>query len=170
MVETLVDFFLKVFSGITTTELCKDITIFIVSLLPLIELRGGLIAAALLNVNFIKAFLICYIANILPIPFILWLIKFVLNWMGKTNLFKGIVKWLDEKVEKKKGQIEKYGYYGILLFVGIPLPGTGAWTGALIATMLDMNKKKSFIFIALGVLLAGIIMSIISYGLLKNII
>ncbi|MBR4261737.1 MAG: small multi-drug export protein [Bacilli bacterium] len=170
MVESLVEFFLNIFSGITTTELGKNITIFIISLLPLIELRGGLIAAALLNVSFIKAFIICYIANILPIPFILLLIKAILDWMRKTKLFKGIVNWLDKKVEKKKGRIEKYGYYGVLLFVGIPLPGTGAWTGALIATMLNMEKKKTFLYIALGVLLAGIIMSILSYGVLKNII
>lgn len=170
MVNTLVNFFLKIFSGMSTTELGKDIVIFIISLLPLIELRGGLIAAALLNVKFIKAFFICYIANILPIPFILWLIKSILCWMGKTKIFKGIVNWLNEKVEKKKGNIEKYGYFGILLFVGIPLPGTGAWTGALIATMLNMDKKKSFLYIALGVLIAGIIMSILSYGLLKNVI
>jgi uncharacterized membrane protein len=143
---------------------------FIVSMIPLIELRGGLIAAALLDVSFVKAFIICYIANLLPIPFILWLIKAILDWMGKTKTFKGIVKWLNKKVDKKKGKIEKYGYYGILLFVGIPIPGTGAWSGALIATMLNMNKKKTFVYIALGVLLAGIIMSILSYGLLKNII
>ena len=170
MVESLVEFFLGVFSGITTTDLGKDVTIFIISLLPLIELRGGLIAAALLNVTFIKAFIICYVANILPIPFILLLIKAILNWMGNTKVFKGIVNWLNNKVERKKGRIEKYGYYGVLLFVGIPLPGTGAWTGALIATMLGMEKKKTFIYIMLGVLLAGIIMSILSYGLLKNII
>lgn len=170
MAETIVEFFLNVFSGITTTEIGKNITIFIISLLPLVELRGGLIAAALLNVNLIKAFIVCYIGNILPIPFILWLIKAILDWMEKTKTFKGIVKWLHKKVNKKKGRIEKYGYLGILLFVGIPLPGTGAWTGALIATMLDMNKKKTFIYIALGVLVAGIIMSILSYGLLKNII
>ena len=170
MVETLVEFFLNLFSGLTTTEIGKNITIFIISLLPLIELRGGLIAAALLDVSFIKAFIVCYIANILPIPFILWLIKAILNWMAKTKMFNGIVKWLNKKVEKKKGKIEKYGYYGILLFVGIPLPGTGAWTGALIATMLDMDKKRSFKYIASGVLLAGIIMSIFSYGLIKNII
>ena len=77
---------------------------------------------------------------------------------------------MEAKVEKKKGQIEKYGYWGLFLFVAIPLPGTGAWTGALIAAMLDMDKKKSFLAIALGVAGAGIIMMILSYGLLKGII
>ena len=121
MVESLVEFFLNIFSGITTTELGKNITIFIISLLPLIELRGGLIAAALLNVSFIKAFIICYIANILPIPFILLLIKAILDWMRKTKLFKGIVNWLDKKVEKKKGRIKstvimEYYFLSVYLF------------------------------------------------------
>ena len=77
---------------------------------------------------------------------------------------------MEEKVDKKKGQIEKYGYWGLFLFVAIPLPGTGGWTGALIAAVLGMNKKKSFATIALGVLVAGIIMMVLSYGLLKGII
>ena len=170
MVDKLVKFLLGIFSGLTTSYIGKNIVIFIISLLPLIELRGGLIAAALLDIPFIEAFVICYIANILPIPFILWLIKKILDWMRDIKTFKKLVNWLDNKVEKKKGTIEKYGYFGIFLFVGIPLPGTGAWTGALIASMLEMDKKKSFIVIALGVLSAGIIMSILSYGVLKNII
>ena len=90
--------------------------------------------------------------------------------MKNVKIFKKIVIWIENKVEKKKGQLEKYGFWGIVLFVGIPLPGTGAWTGSLIAAMLNMNKKKSFIAAALGVLIAGIIMSIISYLFLGAIV
>ena len=169
MTESLVEFFLSLFSSITTNELGKSITIFILSLLPIIELRGGLIAATLLGVSFFKAFIICFIGNILPVPFILWFIRKILDWMRNVKLFKKIVKWIDRKVENKKSQIEKYGFLGIVLLVGIPLPGTGAWTGSLIAAMLDMDKKKSFIAVLIGVLVAGIIMSIISYGILGNI-
>ena len=169
MTESLVEFFLSLFSSITTNELGKSITIFILSLLPIIELRGGLIAATLLGVSFFKAFIICFIGNILPVTFILWFIRKILDWMRNVKLFKKIVKWIDRKVENKKSQIEKYGFLGIVLFVGIPLPGTGAWTGSLIAAMLDMDKKKSFIAVLIGVLVAGIIMSIISYGILGNI-
>ena len=89
--------------------------------------------------------------------------------MRKIKFFKKFVLWLDKKVEKKKGQIEKFGFWGIVAFVGIPLPGTGAWTGALIAAMLDMDKKKAFLACMLGVFIAGIIMSILSYGILGNI-
>lgn len=76
---------------------------------------------------------------------------------------------MEEKVAKKKGTIEKYGYLGLFLFVAIPLPGTGAWTGALIAAVLEMNRKKSFLVIAIGVFVAGLIMMALSYGLLKGI-
>ena len=169
MTETLVNFFIDLFGGITGSELGKTITIFIVSLLPIIELRGGLIAAAILKVSFVKAFIICFIGNLIPIPFILWFIRIVLNWMRKVKLFKNFVIWLDKKVEKKKGQIEKFGFWGIVAFVGIPLPGTGAWTGSLIAAMLDMDKKKSFLACMLGIFIAGVIMSILSYGILGNI-
>ena len=169
MTETLVNFFIDIFSGITGSELGKCITIFIVSLLPIIELRGGLIAAAILKVSFVKAFIICFLGNILPIPFILWFIRIIINWMRNVKFFKKMVLWLDNKVEKKKGQIEKFGFWGVVSFVGIPLPGTGAWTGALIAAMLDMNKKKAFLACCLGVFIAGIIMSILSYGIIGNI-
>lgn len=169
MTETLVKFFIGIFSGITGSELGKSVTVFIVSMLPIIELRGGLIAAALLDLSLFKAFVICYIANIIPVPFILWFIRIVLDWMRKVKIFKKFVTWLDKKVEKKKGQIEKFGFWGIVAFVGIPLPGTGAWTGALIAAMLDMDKKKAFLATALGVLIAGIIMAIFSYGILNLI-
>ena len=89
---------------------------------------------------------------------------------SKFKLFNKIANWLDEKVEKHKGQIEKFGYLGLILFVGIPLPGTGAWTGTLIASVLNMDKKKAMIAAVLGVIMAGIIMMFLSYGLLDNII
>ena len=88
----------------------------------------------------------------------------------KWKVTKKIVVWLEKKVENKREQIDKYGYLGLALFVGIPLPGTGAWTGSLLAVMLGMNKKKSFLFILIGVLMAAIIMSILSYGILGSIL
>lgn len=166
--DNLVNFLVGWANGLSETV--RSITVFIVSMLPIIELRGGMIAAALLDLSLVKGFVICLIANIIPIPFILWFIRIILNWMRNVNMFKKIVKWLDEKVEKKKSQIEKYGFWGLVLFVGIPLPGTGAWTGSLIAAMLDMNKKKAFLAAAIGVVIAGIIMALFSYGLLDLII
>lgn len=164
MTETIVNFFITLFGGIN-----KNVLIFIVSMLPVVELRGGLIAASLLDVSFIKAFIICFIGNILPVPFILLLIERIFNLLKKWNLTKKIVIKLENKTLAKREQLDKYGYLGLLIFVGIPLPGTGAWTGTLLAVLLNLNKKKSFIYISLGVLMAGIIMGIFSYGILANI-
>ena len=160
MTETLASTLAELFKGGG-----KEVAIFIISLLPILELRGGLIAARILGVEFIKAFIICYIANILPVPFILLFINYLFNKMSKWKPTKKIVDWLSNKTLKKKEQIDKYGYFGLFLFVGIPLPGTGAWTGSLLAILLNLDKKKSFITIAIGVLAAGIIMSLLSYGL-----
>lgn len=160
MTETLASTLAELFKGGG-----KEVAIFIISLLPILELRGGLIAARILGVKFIKAFIICYIANILPVPFILLFINYLFNQMSKWKPTKKIVDWLSNKTLKKKDQIDKYGYFGLFLFVGIPLPGTGAWTGSLLAILLNLDKKKSFITIAIGVLAAGIIMSLLSYGI-----
>ena len=138
--------------------------------MPILELRGGLIAAALLDLNPWQSYIICIIGNLLPVPFILLLINKVLEWMRKSKHFNKIANWLDKKVEKHKGQIEKFGYLGVILFVGIPLPGTGAWTGSLIASVLEMDRKKTFIAVCIGVFMASIIMMILSFGLLANIV
>ena len=100
------------------------------------------------------------------------LITKILSWMRKSQVkfFNKIANWLDEKVEKHKGQIEKYGYLGIVLFVGIPLPGTGAWTGTLIASVLEMDKKKTFISVLIGLIMASIIMMLLSFGVVANLI
>lgn len=164
MTETLVDFFIDFFSGVN-----KNILVFIISMLPIVELRGGLLAASILNIEFVKAFIICLIGNIVPIPFILLLIEKIFEFLKKIKFTKNLIVKLENKTLAKREQIDKYGYWGLLLFVGIPLPGTGGWTGSLLAALLKMNKKKSFVFISLGVLLAGIIMSIISYGILGNV-
>ena len=89
---------------------------------------------------------------------------------SKIKLFNKIANWLDEKVEKHKGQIEKFGYLGVVLFVGIPLPGTGAWTGSLIASVLNMDRKKTFLAVMVGIFMASIIMMLLSFGILANVI
>lgn len=172
MVEGIVSFFVDLFSGLNTIPFGKEITVFIISLMPILELRGGLIAASLLKLDPIESYIICIIGNIIPVPFILWFISSILNKMrnSKHKKIKGIAKWLDKKVVKHKGQIEKYGFWGLVLFVGIPLPGTGAWTGCLIASVLEMDRKKSFLAAMIGIFIASIIMMIISFGLLKNVI
>lgn len=148
----------------------KEIVVFIISMLPILELRGGLLAASILNLNFIPAYIISIFGNCLPIPFVLLFLDKIFNWLKNFKTTKKIVVKLENKILSKKEKIEKYGYWGLLLFVGIPLPGTGAWTGAGLAVLLRLDRKKSSLVIFLGVILASIIMSIISYGILGNLI
>lgn len=146
-------------------EIPLELIPFVISLFPVLELRGGMIAAFLLDIDFIKAFLICYIANMIPIPFILLFIRKIFDLMRKNRHLEKIVKKMEARSEKKKGTMEKYKEWGLLLFVAIPLPGTGGWTGALIAALMDLRIKKCLPIIALGVFIAGLIMSLVTYGI-----
>ena len=144
--------------------------IFIISLMPILELRGGLLAASLLKIPEIEAIPISIIGNILPIPFILLFIKHIFKWMKKVNLFRGLIEKLEKRAMSKSDKIQKYEVVGLMLFVGIPLPGTGAWTGALIASLLGIDIKKSSLAILCGILIATVIMYFVSYVLLGNIV
>lgn len=157
LAETLVNFF--------GNTIPAELTIFFISLLPILELRGGMIAAALLGVPFGRAFLICLIGNLLPLPFILWLIRPFFNWLKGRPKLEKVADFLEHKTEKNKDKVLKYEILGLLLFVAIPLPGTGGWTGSLVAAMLDMPIKKSLPTIVAGVLIAGFIMAAVTYGL-----
>ena len=170
--ESIINSIIKLFSGLTALKFGKELVVFIISILPILELRGGLIAASLLNVSPLTGYIVSIIGNTLPVPFILLFINKILEWMGKSKIkwMNKLSKWLDKKARKHKDSIEKYGYLGLTLFVGVPLPGTGAWTGCLAASVLNMDKKKSFISIMLGIIMASIIMMLISYGLLKRIV
>jgi len=170
--ENIVGWLLSLFSGLNGFTFGKEIAVFLISLMPILELRGGLLAASILGLSPIKSYIICIIGNIIPVPFILWLITWILDLMRKSKIkfFNKIAKWLDKKVDKHKGQIEKYGFWGLVFFVGIPLPGTGAWTGCLIAACLEMDRKKAFVAAMIGIIMASIIMMAISFGLLKFII
>lgn len=147
--------------------LSKEIVVFIISLLPILELRGGMIAATLLGVPWANAMIICYIGNILPIPFILIFLKRVLHFMIERGLLKKLALKIHSVGETRVGEfVKKYPnkmLLGLYIFVAIPLPGTGGWTGALIAVLMDMQIKKSVPAIGAGIITAGIIMSIITY-------
>ena len=170
MVQGIVEWIINLFGTFKDMPFGREIVVFIISLMPILELRGGLIAAALLGLNPVSSYVISIIGNIIPVPFILLLINKILEWMRHSKHFKKIANWLDKKVEKRKGQIEKYGFWGLVLFVGIPLPGTGAWTGCLIASVLEMDRKKAFIAAMIGIFIASIIMMLVSFGLLGNLV
>lgn len=171
MAEKIAKLFVGIFGGITSIWWGKYLVMFIISLMPILELRGGLIAASLMNAPMWTSFLVCFIGNILPIPFILWFITSIFEYLKKKGKRLGkLVEKIENKANSKKDQIERLKYLGLVLFVGIPLPGTGAWTGCLIAALLGMDKKKSAIAAIVGVIMAGIIMLIFSYGILGGII
>lgn len=169
MTEKVANFVVGLFSGLAGSLMGKYLVIFIISLFPILELRGGLIAASLLDLPMWQSFFVCFIGNILPIPFILWFINPIFRKMREWHHLGRIVKWCEEKAHNKKDKIENLKYLGLFLFVGIPVPGTGAWMGCLIAALLDMDKKKSLLAALLGVVLAGIIMLLFSYGILGKV-
>ena len=138
--------------------------VFFISMIPLLELRGGLLAASLLKIPAVTAIPLCIAGNIIPIPFILLFIKKIFKVMKKTKIFRGLIQKLEDRAMGKSDQVKRYEFWGLTLFVGIPLPGTGAWTGALIAAMLDMQLKRAFPAIAAGVVIAAVIVTVATYG------
>ena len=145
----------------------KELFVFFVSMIPLVELRGGVVVAKLLGIKLLKANLICIVGNIIPIPFILLFIEKIFAFMKKHKILKGFVEWCEKRAEKKSAGAEKGFFVFLLLFVGIPIPGTGAWMGSLIAALYDFEIKKASVAIFLGIILAACIMSVFSYGLLE---
>ncbi|GFI71858.1 hypothetical protein IMSAG250_01066 [Clostridiales bacterium] len=139
------------------------LVVFIISLCPILECRLGMFTAiVLLQMNPFVGFIISFLGNILPIPFILLLINWIFEVLKKVPGINRIIFWLEEKTLKKRDKIDKYGIWGLLLFVAIPLPGTGGWTGALLASLLHLDKKKSFGVISVGVFIAGLIITLLS--------
>ena len=143
---------------------------FIISMIPILELRGGLIVASLLKVPITTAIPLCVAGNILPIPFILLFIKQIFKWMKKVKCFRGLIERIENRAMSKSDSIKQYEFWGLVIFVGIPLPGTGAWTGSLIAALLDIDFKKAVLAELLGIVMATVIMAIFSYGLLGALV
>lgn len=168
MTESLVTSIINMFGGFVSAPFGKEIITFVISVLPILELRGGLLAAGALNLNPIVAYIVSIIGNLLPIPFILLFLTPIFNWMKKRKFLSKIVVKLEKKAESKKDKFEKGEFIALILFVGVPLPGTGAWTGALIASVIGMDKKKAMLAITIGIIMASIIMMILSYGILNN--
>ncbi len=161
MKDAIVSFFLDTVG--------KEWCVFFCSLLPIIELRGAIPLGAGLGLPWWETYLISIVGNMLPVPFILLFIKAVLTWMSKCRVkfFNKIAGWLFRKAEKNRARVERYAFWGLFLFVAIPLPGTGAWTGSLVAGVIDMKFWKGLLSALLGVLAAGVIMTLVSYGVVS---
>ena len=164
----MLDSFVEAIQNFFVHTVGEELCVFFCSMIPIIELRGAIPMGFAFGMPMWLTYLLSVLGNMLPIPFILLFIKAVLTWMGnsKINFFNKVAAWLNRKVEKNRRRIEKYSFWGVCFFVAVPLPVTGAWTGSLVAAMIDMKFWKAFLSCLFGVMIAGVIMTIISYGLL----
>ena len=143
----------------------KCILTFLVAMVPVVELRGAIPIGMGMGLTLWQAFILSFIGNLVPVPFIILFVRKIFAWLRqKWPKLDSFVSKLENKALSKEDLVKKYEAWALFIFVAIPLPGTGAWTGALIAAMFNMRLKKAFPAIALGVLAAGIIISAVSYG------
>lgn len=150
-------------------KISSEVYVFLVSMLPVLELRFSIPVGAAAGMNIFECYFISIIGNLLPIPFILIFIKKIIEYMNvsKISFFRKVSGFLIRKAEKRSDKVNKYSVLGLFLFVAIPIPGTGAWTGALIASLMEMRFKRAFPAIVAGVLVAGAIMCAASYGVVS---
>lgn len=144
-----------------------EFTVMLVAALPIIELRGAIPVGISLGLSPVHATILSFIGSMVPVPLILFTIRPIFNYMKKTKTFKELIHKLTDKSMNSSGKIQKYGYWGLLLFVSIPLPGTGIWSGSLAAALLDMRFKWAFPTIFVGNLIAGILIMILSHGVVS---
>ena len=136
------------------------------AMLPIIELRGSIPLGSFLELPWWRNYLLSVLGNMIPVPFILLFIRKIIEWMQKSRIrfFAKIGDWLTRKAEKNREKIEKYSFWGVALFVAIPLPMTGAWTGSLVAATIGMKFRHALLSAFIGVLIAGAVMTLASYG------
>lgn len=149
-----------------TETLGAHFGVMLCSMIPIIELRGAIPLGAALGMPWWLNYICAVVGNMIPVPFILLFIKKIITWMTscRVKMFNKIGGWLTRKAEKNRERIEKYSFWGVCLFVAIPLPVTGAWTGSLVAAVIDMKFWKALLSCLLGVMIAGVIMTLASYG------
>ena len=144
----------------------KDILLtFLVAMVPVVELRGAIPFGVVRGLNLWTAIIASVLGNLVPVPFIILFIRRIFAWMrAHMPKLDGLVTRMEKKAEKKRAAVEKYAFWGLAILVAIPLPGTGAWTGALVAAMMEMRLKRAFPAIVIGVVIAGVIVSVVTYG------
>ena len=154
----MTEFFINEFSALS--EGMKYLMTFLISMLPIVELRGAVPVGTALGLNPYLVLLVSVIGNLLPIPFVILFARKIIVILKRTRIFSRFALWLENKAEKNREKIVKYEKLGLFIFVAIPIPGTGAWTGALASSVLDLRLKNSLVPITLGVITAGIIMTL----------
>ncbi len=151
-------------------DMANYVYVFLISMLPVVELRGSIPVAYALGLDIVPSYIVSVIGNLIPVPFILLLITPLCNLLKKTKALRWFPIWIEKKVAKNEAKVTKYKNVGLYLFVAIPIPGTGAWTGALVASFIGYKFRDALFSIILGVLTAGIIMTAISFGLIDFIV
>lgn len=152
---------------LTGTTLGKLTATFLISMLPVVELRGGLPYGIALGLDYPAALAMALIGNFLPVPFIILYIKRVFAWLRrKHGRFDGVITRLEQKAHLKGRLVKKYSFIGLVILVGVPLPGTGAWTGALVAAVLDMRVRHAAPAILLGLLIASALITAATFGVI----
>lgn len=152
------------------TEMGQTLATFFISMMPVIELRGGLPYGIAIGLDYPVALIAAMLGNILPVPFIILFIRRIFAWFRrKSEWYERIVSGLERKAHLKGRTVQKYSAIGLCILVAIPLPGTGAWTGALVAAILDMRLKRAFPAIVLGVCIAAMIMTAVTFGVIQII-
>ncbi len=135
------------------------------AMVPVVELRGAIPIGVGVGLPLWISILVSIIGNMLPVPFIILFIRQIFKWMRKVNkTFARIVDKMEEKANKHRDKVTRYGFWGLFILVAIPLPGTGAWTGALVAAMMDLRLKTAMPAIFAGVIAAAVIVSVVTYG------
>lgn len=148
----------------------KILTVFLLSMVPLLELRGAIVAGSIAGLPWYVSYVVSVIGNILPVPIILLFVRQVFEFMKKRGgKLESIALWFENKGVKNSDKVTKYATFGLFLFVAVPLPGTGAWMGSLIAALMNMRFKHSIISVSLGVMTAGLIMSLACYGIISGL-
>lgn len=138
---------------------------FLMAMVPVIELRGAIPYGVLQGLSIGEALVVSIAGNLAPIPVLIVFTRRVFEWLkGKSTHLNRLVLKLEAKAESKKETVEKWEFLGLVILVAIPLPGTGAWTGALVAAMMDMRLKRAFPAVVIGVIIAGIIVSAVTFG------
>lgn len=156
---------------LTGTDIGKMCATFFISMVPVIELRGGLVYGITQGLEYPLALMAALLGNMVPVPFIIVYIKRIFAWMrSHIPRMNALVTKLENRAHLKGATVEKYGHWGLLIFVAIPLPGTGAWTGALIAALLDIRTAKAVPVILIGVCIAAAIMTLITYGVINVVL
>ena len=139
----------------------------VTAMMPILEIRGAIPVGVASGLDPWLAFAVGFVGNMLPIPILILLTRKIIEWLKKHNVLVKLTAWLENKGSKGAQKVQKYSFWGLFILVAIPLPGTGAWTGALVASLLDMRLKRALPAIAMGVAAAGLIVLLVTYGVIS---